>query len=54
MDWLLTGNEPEEQRRAQTIVEAEALALIRGMAPDKQASAMAMLRGLAGKPPSEK
>ena len=50
MDWLLTGNEPEEVRKAQTMAEAEAIALIRSLAPDKQEAALAMLRGLASPP----
>jgi transcriptional regulator with XRE-family HTH domain len=54
MEWLLTGNEPEEQRKAQTHAELEILKLTRELSPEQQASALAMLRGLAATDPKKK
>lgn len=48
--WLLTGNEPDEVRKAQTVNEAEALRLIRAMKPGDQARALQVLEALAGSP----
>jgi transcriptional regulator with XRE-family HTH domain len=48
VEWLLTGDEPEEKVRAQTTTEMAALQLIRAMHADKHAAALAMLQGLAG------
>lgn len=50
-EWLLTGDDPDELRRAQTENEQEALRLIRKMPFDKQESALAMLAGLAASAP---
>ena len=47
VEWLLTGNDPDELIRAQTVREKEGLSLIRKLPADKQDSALAMLRGLA-------
>jgi transcriptional regulator with XRE-family HTH domain len=47
VEWLLTGNEAEEKVRAQTTNEMAALALLRAIPHDRQASAIAMLQGLA-------
>lgn len=47
VEWLLTGDDPDELRKAQTVNEAEALRLIRSLPADKQQSALAMLLGLA-------
>ncbi len=46
MDWLLTGGDQEEQGKAQTKAELEALMLIRSLASDRQDAALAMLQGL--------
>lgn len=48
VEWLLTGNEPEQKVRAQTVNELAALELLRAIPHDKQGSALAMLQGLAG------
>lgn len=47
VEWLLTGDDPEEKRKAHTVNEAEALRLLRAMGEDQQRSALAMLAGLA-------
>lgn len=47
-EWLLTGDDPEEQRRAQTTSELQALSLLRRLPPDEQAKAIAVLEALAG------
>jgi transcriptional regulator with XRE-family HTH domain len=47
MEWLLTGDEPEEKVRAQTVTELAVLQIVRSLPPEKQAAALAMLRGLA-------
>ena len=44
--WLLTGDEPEAQVRAQTHKEQEMLALARSLPEQQQDAALAMLRGL--------
>lgn len=54
MEWLLTGNEPEERTKAQTKPELEALELVRALPPEKQDMAVAMLRGLAATDASRK
>ncbi len=51
--WLLTGDEPDEIRRAQTVNEAEALRLIRQMMPGEQSRALQVLEALAGTPRGE-
>ena len=48
VEWLLTGNEPDEKVRAQTATELAALHLLRAMHPDKHAAVLAMMQGLAG------
>ena len=49
--WLLTGDDPAEADRAQTVSEKEALHLLRQLSADQQAAALAMLEGLVGKLP---
>lgn len=46
VEWLLTGDDPEQIRRAQTTTEAEALRIIRKLPDDKREAALAMLQGL--------
>ena len=41
--WLLTGNEPDAEVRAQTDAARKALALIHEMTPQQQQAALAML-----------
>ncbi|MDQ1079716.1 helix-turn-helix domain-containing protein [Pseudoroseomonas cervicalis] len=53
-DWLLTGGEGEEQAKAQTKAELEALLLIRSLAADRQDAALAMLQGLVDRIPRKK
>lgn len=48
VEWLLTGDEPDEKARAQTQNELAALQLIRALPVDQQAAALAMLQGLLG------
>lgn len=48
MGWLLTGEEPQEKRQAQTVNELAALELLREMSPPEQAAAVAALRGIKG------
>lgn len=45
--WLLTGDEPDEVARAQTVTEQEALLILRRMKPEEQARAMQILAALA-------
>jgi len=49
--WLLTGDEPDEVRKAQTVNEAEALRLVRQMKPDEQRRALQVLEALASNSP---
>lgn len=49
--WLLTGDDPEEIRRAQTTTEADALLLLRGMPPAEQQRALEVLRALTRSTP---
>lgn len=44
--WLLTGDEPEENVRAQTLHEAELLDLIRKLPAKRQATALKQLRAM--------
>lgn len=46
VEWLLTGDDPEELRKAQTINEVEALQLMRALPESQQRAALAMLAGL--------
>ena len=46
--WLLTGDEPDEIRKAQTTNEADALRLIRQMKPADQTRALQVLEALVG------
>jgi transcriptional regulator with XRE-family HTH domain len=48
VEYLLTGDDPDEKARAQTTTEQAALDLLRSIPPDKHAAALAMLQGLAG------
>ncbi len=48
IEWLLTGDDPDEKVRAQTVNEQAALRLIRALPVEKQTAALAMLQGLAG------
>lgn len=48
VEYLLTGDDPEEKARAQTTTELAALDLLRSIPADKHAAALAMLQGLAG------
>lgn len=48
MGWLLTGDEPTEQRAAQTQAELRALELLRQMTPEQQALAIGSLEGIKG------
>lgn len=48
MGWLLTGDEPDEKRKAQTEDEAALLALFREMSPAERAVLLAASRGLKG------
>lgn len=45
--WLLTGNEPEEETKAQTVLQAEVLKLMLSMTPEQQKALMAAARGIA-------
>jgi transcriptional regulator with XRE-family HTH domain len=45
-EWLLTGDEPDQLVRAQTIHEEHALRLIRALPAEQQVAALAMLSGL--------
>lgn len=47
VEWLLTGDDPDERRRAQTQSEEEALTLLRALTPDEQQIALASLHGMA-------
>lgn len=47
--WLLTGDEPDEQVRAQTANEAEALRIVRDLPEDQQETALAVLKAMAGR-----
>ena len=47
--WLLDGGDPDEVVRAQTVTERRALELIRNMAEDDQARALAILAAMQGK-----
>jgi len=49
VEWLLTGDDPEELIKAQTVNEKHTLALIRKLPVAQQATAIAMLEGLAAK-----
>ena len=53
--WLLTGDEPEENVRAQTVNEAEALELIRRLSARRQSTALKQLRAMVEEedPPSK-
>lgn len=46
--WLLTGDEPQEERLAQTVSEREVLLLMRGLTPEQQRLALATIAGLKG------
>lgn len=48
MGWLLTGDEPDEKRKAQTEDEVTLLALFREMSPAERAALLAAGRGLKG------
>lgn len=48
VEYLLTGDDPDEKARAQTTTELAALNLLRAIPPDKHGAALAMLQGLAG------
>lgn len=48
MGWLLTGEEPAEQRQAQTETELATLQLLREMSLQEQQAALAALRGIRG------
>jgi hypothetical protein len=45
--WLLTGGEPEEETKAQTVLQAEVLKLMLSMTQDQQKALMAAARGIA-------
>lgn len=49
--WLLTGDEPDEVTRAQTVTEQQTLLLLRRMKPEEQARAMQILEALASPAP---
>lgn len=49
MDYLLTGGDPDQQGRAQTRTELEALLLLRNIPVAEQETVMAMLAGLASR-----
>jgi len=49
VEYLLTGDDPDEKVRAQTTTERAALQLLRAMHPDQHAAVLAMMQGLAGK-----
>jgi transcriptional regulator with XRE-family HTH domain len=49
MDYLLTGGDPDQQGRAQTRTELEALLLLRTLPVAEQETVMAMLEGLASR-----
>lgn len=42
-DWLLTGGEPEEQTKAQTKIELDALLILRKLPHDEQRRALKLL-----------
>lgn len=48
MGWLLAGDEPGEQTRAQTDLELAALQLMREMSPAEQLTMLAAGRGIKG------
>lgn len=48
MGYLLSGDEPDEQRKAQTENELTALELLRAMTPAEQQAALAAMRGIQG------
>jgi transcriptional regulator with XRE-family HTH domain len=47
LEWLMTGEDPEEQIKAQTTTEKEALKLIRAIPTKDHEALLAMLQGLA-------
>lgn len=49
-EWLLTGGEPEEIVKAQTVSERLALELIRSMSEEQQATALAVLSAIRANP----
>jgi transcriptional regulator with XRE-family HTH domain len=48
MGWLLTGDEPNERRLAQTEAELRLLDLVRQMSPDEQRALLAAAHGIKG------
>ena len=44
--WLLTGNEPEEEVKAQTEAERNVLSVMRDLPPDQQDFIVKMVQGL--------
>jgi transcriptional regulator with XRE-family HTH domain len=44
IEWLLTGDDPAEKRKAQTENEAELLRILRDMSDDDQSRAIVILR----------
>jgi transcriptional regulator with XRE-family HTH domain len=48
MGWLLTGDEPTEQRQAQTENEKSMLGVMREMSPAEQSALLAAARGIRG------
>ncbi|GCE80341.1 hypothetical protein MSKU3_1816 [Komagataeibacter oboediens] len=48
MAFLLTGNIPEEQRKAHTDIELEALETFRRLPPDKQEKALEAFKAIVG------
>jgi hypothetical protein len=52
-DWLLTGDEPEQEVRAQTANEQAVLRMLRAIPWEHQATALAAMEGLARGHPME-
>lgn len=46
VEWLLTGDDPDEKVKAQTVAEQEALQLMRAIPAEQQDAALAMLKAL--------
>ncbi|GAB32102.1 hypothetical protein APS_2704 [Acetobacter pasteurianus subsp. pasteurianus LMG 1262 = NBRC 106471] len=44
--WLLTGNEPEEEVKAQTVAEKDILKAVRDLPPEQQDFILKMVQGL--------
>ena len=45
--WLLTGDEPDEETKAQTVQQGEVLKLMLSMTPEQQEALVAAARGIA-------